>query len=164
MQTEELIFDLTCEATKPEGPQALIVQSVIQHSQSIAGIVQLAASNDPKIVQRHQAHRDMCNEYITLHLSDLLAREGQKYKQTKYKFKNKDWLKHNDVNLTNKQKLSSRLYGCNVWGRSLQWYLQEGEVRVSTKVCNLQVSMDDLASGVKELQNLIVIFQAGGQG
>lgn len=83
MQREELIFELTCEATKPEGPQALIGLSVIQHSQSIAGIVQLAASYDPKIVQRHQAHRDMCNEYITLHLSDLLVRERQKTKQNK---------------------------------------------------------------------------------
>lgn len=43
-------------------------------------------------------------------------------------------------------------------------YLQEGEVGISVKVCNLQVAMDDLAAGVEQLQGLIVIFQAGGQG
>lgn len=43
-------------------------------------------------------------------------------------------------------------------------YLQEGEVRVSMKVCNLQVAVDNLAASVEQPQRLIVVFQAGGQG
>lgn len=39
-----------CEATKPERPQPLTGVSVIQHSQRVAGVVQLAASYDPKAV------------------------------------------------------------------------------------------------------------------
>lgn len=52
---------------------------------------------------------------------------------------------------------------------TLRWhyrlvYLQEGEVRVSMKVCNLQVAMNDLAARVKQPQGLVMIFLAGGQG
>lgn len=32
------------------------------------------------------------------------------------------------------------------------------------EVCNLQVSMNNLATGVEQPQSLIVVFQAGGQG
>lgn len=32
------------------------------------------------------------------------------------------------------------------------------------KVCDLQVAVDDLAVGVEQLQGLVVIVQAGGQG
>lgn len=32
------------------------------------------------------------------------------------------------------------------------------------KVCNFQVAVDNLASGVEQPQSLVVIFQAGGQG
>lgn len=44
------------------------------------------------------------------------------------------------------------------------FYLQEGEVRVSMKVCNLQVAVNDLAASVEQPQGLVVIFLAGGQG
>lgn len=32
------------------------------------------------------------------------------------------------------------------------------------KVCDLQVAVNDLAASVEQLQGLVVIFQAGGQG
>ena len=47
---------LTCEAAEPQRPEPLCTQSVIQHSQGVAGVVQLAASYDPKVVQRQQTH------------------------------------------------------------------------------------------------------------
>lgn len=42
---------LTREAAKAERPE-----SVIQHRQGVTGVVQLAASDDPKVVQGHQTH------------------------------------------------------------------------------------------------------------
>lgn len=32
------------------------------------------------------------------------------------------------------------------------------------EVCNFQVAMDNFAASVEQLQGLVVIFQAGGQG
>lgn len=43
---------LTREAAEAEGPQPLISVGVIQDSNCILGVVQLAASYDSKVVQR----------------------------------------------------------------------------------------------------------------
>lgn len=37
-------------------PEPLAIQSVVHHSQSIAGVVQLAASYEPQVFQRDQTH------------------------------------------------------------------------------------------------------------
>lgn len=48
--------------------------------------------------------------------------------------------------------------------RRRRHYLQEGEVRISMKVCDLQVAMDNLAACVQQPQGLVVVLLAGGQG
>lgn len=65
----------TCEATKPERPEPLSCQSVIEHSQGVAGVVQLAASYDPKVIQRHQTHWHLGDEHIALYLNDPLKKK-----------------------------------------------------------------------------------------
>lgn len=65
----------TAEMKRPEPP---CVQGVIQHSESVAGVIKLAASDDPQIVQRHETDRHVGHEHISLHLHDPLRRPGSK--------------------------------------------------------------------------------------
>lgn len=71
----------TCEAAEPERPEPLFAQSVIQHSQGVAGVVQLAASYDAKVVQRQQTHRHVSYEDIALHLHDALKKRRRQNTQ-----------------------------------------------------------------------------------
>lgn len=68
------MYNQTCEATKPERPEPLSSQSVIEYSQGIAGVVQLAASYDPKVIQWHQTHWHLGNEHIALYLHNPLKK------------------------------------------------------------------------------------------
>lgn len=67
----------TREPAEMKSPEPSSVQGVIQHSKSVAGVIKLAASDDPQIVQRHETHRHVGHEHISLHLHDPL-RQGSK--------------------------------------------------------------------------------------
>lgn len=75
----------TGEATKPQRPEPPSAQSVIQHGQGVAGVVQLAASYDPKVVQRQQAHGHMSHEHVALDLHDPLRKRWTKNKKGRVK-------------------------------------------------------------------------------
>lgn len=71
----------TWEAAEPQRPEPLSTPSVIQCSQGIAGVVQLAATDDPQVVQRNQIHWHMGYKYITLHLHNPLEKRWQRKKR-----------------------------------------------------------------------------------
>ncbi|TNN51701.1 hypothetical protein EYF80_038113 [Liparis tanakae] len=60
------------DALGPQRAEPLFPQSVVQHGQGVAGVVQLAASDDAEVVQRQQAHRHVSHEDVALHLHDAL--------------------------------------------------------------------------------------------
>lgn len=78
------MFELRCvhtrETAKMKSPEPCSTQGVIQHSQSVASVIKLAASDDPQIVQRHEAHRHVGHEHVSLHLHDPLRRQGRELK------------------------------------------------------------------------------------
>lgn len=66
----------TRKTAETKSPEPLSIQGVIQGSEGVAGVIQLAASDDPQIVQRHVTHWHSGHEHITLHLHDPLRRQG----------------------------------------------------------------------------------------
>lgn len=68
----------TCKTAESKSPEPVSIQGVIQYSKGIAGVIQLAASDDPQIVQRNETHRHLGHKHITLHLHDPLRRQRSK--------------------------------------------------------------------------------------
>lgn len=77
------MFELRCihtrETAEMKSPEPCSIQGVIQHSESVAGVIKLAASDDPQIVQRHEAHRHVGHQHVSLHLHDPLRRQGREW-------------------------------------------------------------------------------------
>lgn len=65
--------------------------------------------------------------------------------------------------VTNKYASFVSFYTAIITEKTHCTYLKEGEVRVSMKMCDLQVAVDNLAASVEQSEGLVVIFQAGGQ-
>lgn len=78
LKTHELWCINTRQTAKMKGPEPSSVQGVVQHSKGVAGVVRLAASDDPQVAQRHETHRHMGDKHIALHLHDPLGRHASK--------------------------------------------------------------------------------------